>query len=176
MEGGALCSADEEIIERAKRIRDFGQDEDRECIDIGLNGKMMEVCALVGLENLKDWREYRHHRTLKCATFRHRLSGIEGLRVIHEPEGQWPIWTYLPVFVEPEFGKTRDEVLAFLHSKNIGARKYYTACHLLKPFASGQSLPVTERIASQVIALPLYGDMSDDEMSRVVDAFKETKP
>lgn len=175
MEGGALCSKHEWAVEKAKRIRDFGQDEAREVTDVGLNGKMIEVSALVGIENLKDWREYRHKRTLRAFTYGHRLNQIEGLRTTPTPQDQWPIWTYMPAFVEPEFGKTRDEVLAVLHSKNVMARKYYQACHLMKPYANGQRLPVTEQLVEQVIALPFWADMTDDEMQRVIDAIEAAR-
>lgn len=174
MEGGCLCTKNPEIYERAKAIRDFGQDEHKECIAVGLNGKMMEVCAIVGLENLKDWSKHRHLRTLKSAVYRHRLHDIKGVTVIHEPGNGWPIWTYMPVLIEPEFGVDRDSVLAELHKRHVMARKYYAPpVHLMKPYENGQKLPITEAIASKVIALPMYGDMLDEEMNKVAFALAE---
>lgn len=172
MEGGALCSNNETIIERAKQIRDFGQDDEKSCKLVGLNGKMLEVCALIGLENLKDWLEYCHKRTFRYFTFAHKLHGIKGLRITPTPQDQWPIWAYAPVFIEPEFGMSRDEVLKALHAKNIMARTYYSACHLLPAFANGQSLPITELLASQVIALPIYSDFLEEEMNEIADTLR----
>jgi dTDP-4-amino-4,6-dideoxy-D-glucose transaminase len=177
-EGGCLSTNSADMYERAKHIRDFGQTEDRECVAVGLNGKMQEVNALIGLENLKDWREYRHRRTMKAATLRFRINEVGGIRVIHEPmePAQWPIWCYFPILIEPEFGKSRDEVLAYLKSKNIDARTYYSpGCHRMKPYANGQSLPVTEMVADRVIALPLYFDMLDEEMDYIADTLRGAK-
>ena len=173
MEGGALCSNDLGLIEKARQIRDFGQDENKDCQVVGLNGKMTEVCALVGLENLKGWRDPL--RAYKYQTFTNRLRDMPGLRLIEEPKGQWPNWAYVPVFIEPEFGKTRDEVFAELRDKGVMARKYYTACHLLPPFKNGQKLPITEKLASEVIALPLYPEMTDSDMNEIALAFKEIR-
>lgn len=177
-EGGCLSTNNPGLYEGAKRIRDFGQTEDRECVEPGLNGKMQEVNALIGLENLKDWPEYRHRRTLKAATLRSCINEVGGIRAIHEPmePAQWPIWCYFPILIEPEFGKSRDEVLAFLISKEVMARKYYSpGCHRLKPYLNGQSLPVTEMISDSVIALPLYADMRDEEMNYIADVLREAK-
>lgn len=177
-EGGCLSTNNAGLFERAKVIRDFGQTEERDCISVGLNGKMMEVCALIGLDNLKDWREYRHKRTFKAAELHHVLFGVKGIRPlaltlspdVTNPNPQWPIWCYFPIFVEPEFGKSRDDVLAYLHSKNVMARKYYAPpLHHTKPYANGGVLPVTEKIAAQVIALPLYADMLPEEMQYIAD-------
>lgn len=184
MEGGCLSTQNTDLLVRAKRIRDFGQTEERECTHIGLNGKMTEVAALIGLENLKDWREYRHKRTTKVAQLMHRLHPVEGVRPLpltlssdpSEPQPQWPIWTYYPIFIEDDFGKSRDEVLTYLNSQNIMARKYYSpGCHRLKPYANGQNLPVTEYISDRVIALPLYADMRDEEMDYIADTLRDAK-
>jgi dTDP-4-amino-4,6-dideoxy-D-glucose transaminase len=167
MEGGALCSNNAELFERARRIRDFGQDYDRNCTHVGLNGKMMEVCALVGLEQLKTWNEVSVRRRELGTKYRNTLSAIKGVSVVNKPEGHWPIWTYMPILVE-----RRDEVLTALRGKGIEARTYYQACHLMRPYANGKSLPVTERVASQVIALPLLPDMTVEEMEYVCEALE----
>jgi dTDP-4-amino-4,6-dideoxygalactose transaminase len=172
MEGGLLCSKDPEFFERARQIRDFGQDDARNCNHVGLNGKMLEICGMIGVENLKDWPSYRHKRTFACFEFLTYLRRIKGIRTIELTDGQWPSWTYLPILVTEDFGKSRDAVLAHLQEKNIMARKYYTACHMMKPFANGQRLPITERIASQAIALPIYPDMTGEEMEYIADALK----
>lgn len=177
-EGGALSSKDAEFHARARAIRDFGQipdGDEKECVSVGLNGKMLEVCGIIGVEQLRGWPQRRHTRTMLAWNYGHRLKQIEGVRVPYLDDGQWPVWTYYPVFIEPEFGRSRDEVFRFLWSRNIQARKYYTACHLLKPFFNGQRLPITEILASEVIALPLYSDMRDDEMDYIVEALSDAK-
>jgi dTDP-4-amino-4,6-dideoxygalactose transaminase len=105
------------------------------------------------------------------------LDGIKGVRIITAPKGQSPVWTYRPILIdEDKFGKTRDQVASELHIAGIQVRKYYTACHKLKCFYPPSAiLPVSEMIASQVISLPLYDNMSMDECQKISRSLKEIK-
>lgn len=179
MEGGALCSRNPHLIEKARRIRNFGQGPDGDCDLVGFNGKMPEVNALIGLQQLETFDQRIRSRVESASRLRRALEGIRGLRVQRAPLGQSPIWTYRPVFVEPEFGKSRDEVAAALTERGIGVRKYYSACHLLGAYhndfvelADNERLPVTELLASQVIALPVYDEMTQAEIVQIADAFR----
>lgn len=176
MEGGALCSRDEDLIRRAKVIRNFGQEADGDCAVVGFNGKMLEVCAAVGLRQLEDWGFRSHSRSWSASRLREGLRGIEGLRVQETPPGQRPVWVYLPVFIEPEFGKSRDDVVAELAGRGIQARIYYRACHELSCYAGNNvRFPVTERLAAQVISLSVYDNMTGDEIGYIAQAFREIR-
>jgi dTDP-4-amino-4,6-dideoxyglucose len=167
MEGGALCTSNILLREAARKIRDFGQTEDRECVRIGLNGKMTEVCALIGLEQLKTWVEVSERRKERAAFFGSLLRHA-GAQVPKNPPGQQPIWAYMPILVDQ-----RDEVLQTLNENGIGARKYYQACHLMDPYVNWHAgLSVTEVVASRVIALPLLPDMTLDEMNYICEVLK----
>jgi dTDP-4-amino-4,6-dideoxyglucose len=171
MEGGGVCTSNPALASsggRLSRIRDFGQAPSREVVCTGLNGKMLEVCALIGLENLRTWRRDRTRRRMCGAALRSALAEINRIVLIAEPLGQEPIWTYMPILVVE-----RDKVLASLHNAGIAARTYYQACHRLPRYSNTQALPMTERIADQVIALPLYTDMKDEEIGRVAGAVRE---
>lgn len=178
MEGGALCSRDPEILERAARIRNFGQERiTGEVVEPGINGKMTEVAALVGLAGIQDWRETRaparQNRALALAT---ALRGIPGLTVVPAPLGQEPLWLYRPVLIDPDkFGTDRDAVYNGLRERGIGARKYYGACHRTPAFRTYPAihLPNTERIADQVIALPAHESLTDDDIAYIVLAFRD---
>lgn len=190
MEGGALCSNDPELLEKARRIRNFGQDYEGNVTEFGFNGKMMEVCALIGLKQLETF-DFRIASRLSSATYlRASLDGIEGLRVYRAPVGQQPVWTYQPVFIEPEFGPSRDDVVEKLKAKGIGVRVYYPACHLLQAYSpmskhmlgftrAGSNpiarLSVTRRLASQVISLPIFDEMLDSEIEQIKNAFVDIR-
>jgi dTDP-4-amino-4,6-dideoxyglucose len=173
MEGGCLASASPDFIERAGYIREFGQDGQREVVSVGLNGKMQEVNALIGLERFKQWTAagYHQQRQYKVGVYRYLLSEISGVIVINTPENQWPIWLYMPIIVY-----NRDAVLKKLHERGVMARKYYAPClhqtPAFKRYARGP-LPISEEIASQVIALPCYSDLTDGEMHTIVKAVQE---
>jgi dTDP-4-amino-4,6-dideoxygalactose transaminase len=177
MEGGCLCSNDKGLMERARAIRNFGQGADGDCALEGLNGKMLEICAIIGIQQLKLFDTAARTRRRCVKRVGDSLADIKGIKVARAPPGQEPIWLYLPVVIDPvPFGCTRDEVVELLSRENLHVRKYYSPpCHRMSVYEtmrSQPSLPVTERIAQNVIALPIYNDMSDEECAGIVEVFK----
>jgi len=177
MEGGAFCSNDPAMFERVKAIRNFGQAANGDCAEAGLNGKMMEICALIGLEQLKRFEPAAAVRRAAVARMRTGLQQLPGLTVAQAPPHQDPIWLYLPVIVDKQvFGLDRDQVAAALEKENLFVRKYYSPpCHHMAAYRGAQdgSLPVTEAAAYNVVALPVYNDMADSECDGIVQAFAE---
>jgi dTDP-4-amino-4,6-dideoxygalactose transaminase len=177
MEGGCLSSNDAGLIERAKAIRNFGQIPGEHCTLLGLNGKMTEICALIGIEQLRVFEAAAAVRRRSVARIGDGLGAIPGLAVGRAPAGQEPIWLYLPVEINPaKFGCDRNEAAALLVRQNLNVRKYYSpACHTMSTYTSGRpqpSLLVTERVARNIIALPVYNDMTAQECDGVVTAFQ----
>lgn len=171
MEGGVLVTKDLDLLERAKQIRNFGQDANGECNMAGFNGKMMEVSALIGLHQLRTWNDRVLHRKSHAADFAVMLMGIPGVTVVTAPSRQAPIWLYRPILIdEEEFGMSRDMVVEELAKRGIYARVYYRPCHMMPCYRNENiRLPVTERISSRVIALPVYNDFSQSEMKHIAD-------
>lgn len=177
MEGGCLTSNDAALIERAKSIRNFGLNAQGDCPSAGFNGKMMEICALIGLEQLKTFDAASATRRASADRISAGLEGIKGLRVARAPAGQDPIWLYLPVVIDAaDFGVDREVVADRLARENLHVRKYYSpACHEMSVYASKcapLSLPVSERMARDVLALPIYNDMTAAECDGIVEAFR----
>jgi dTDP-4-amino-4,6-dideoxygalactose transaminase len=177
MEGGCLCTHDPDLFARAKAIRNFGQLADGDCDEAGINAKLTEVCALIGIEQLKSFEQAALTRRRAVARMREGLSKLPGLTLASAPPDQDPIWLYLPVFVdEREFGLDRDEVAAALAKENLYVRKYYSPpCHHMRAYAASRevSLPRSEASAFSVLALPVYNDMTEDECDGIVQAFLE---
>jgi dTDP-4-amino-4,6-dideoxygalactose transaminase len=168
-EGGALCSTDTSFIDAAKKIRNFGIPG-----RVGFNGKMQEINALIGLEQLKTWRDIPLVRSSSALDIAEIIQDVPGVKCIFGPDDQIPVWTYLPILIDEEFGMSRDDVMAALAKRWIMTRKYYEACHLNPVYAAERTiLPVTERVASQVIALPVYNDMTAAECERIAGAIRE---
>ena len=180
MEGGCLCSHDQHLIEQAQAIRNFGQGATGDCEIAGLNGKMMEICAIMGIEQLKLFETAATTRR-RCAEFIAKgLANIDGISVARPPAGQEPIWLYLPVVIDPAlFGCDRDEAADLLARQNLHVRKYYSPpCHSMSVYAAMRkqpSLPVTERVARNVIALPIYNDMREEECAGIIEAFRRVR-
>ncbi|HJY51652.1 MAG TPA: DegT/DnrJ/EryC1/StrS family aminotransferase, partial [Stellaceae bacterium] len=172
-----LCTHDPEILARAKAIRNFGQLADGDCEEAGINAKLTEVCALIGIEQLKSFEQAALTRRRAVARMREGLAKLPGLTVAAAPHDQDPIWLYLPVFVdEREFGLDRDDVAAALAKENLYVRKYYSPpCHHMRAYTASHdvTLPRTEASAYTVLALPVYNDMTEDECDGIAQAFLE---
>jgi len=177
MEGGCLCSNDKDLFERARAIRNFGQSVEGDCAIAGLNGKMMEICAILGIEQLKSFDVAAANRRRCVRRISNGLASIDGLKVSRAPAGQKPIWLYLPVVINPAaLGCDRDQVVALLARENLHVRKYYSPpCHHLSIYSDRRCqpfLPATERVARNVVALPVYNDMTTAECDGIVEAFR----
>jgi dTDP-4-amino-4,6-dideoxy-D-glucose transaminase len=175
MEGGCLCSHDSVILDRARAIRNFGQVAGGDSTEPGLNGKLTELCALIGLEQLKTFEQAAKNRRRAVQRMRRGLEQIPGLRLAQAPANQEPIWLYLPVVIDKHgFGLDRDEAATAFEKENLFVRRYYSPpCHRMSAYraASKFSLPYTEATAHNVIALPVYNEMTDWECDGIVQAF-----
>jgi len=177
MEGGCLCTHDKEIFDRAKAIRNFGQIVGGDCSEPGMNAKLTEVGALIGIEQLKTFEHAAEIRRRAVERMRQQLARLPGVTVARAPSNQDPIWLYLPVFIDrQQFGLDRDTLAAALEKENIYVRKYYSPpCHKMSAYsaAAGQLLPRTEAGAASVIALPVYNNMVEGECDGIAQAFVE---
>lgn len=173
MEGGCLSSRDGDLLDAARDIRNFGLKGHMP----GLNGKMMEVCALVGLEQLKRFHNVRERRGWAASLLQAGLDFLPGLRVGKAKPGCQPIWLYMPLTVDAsQFGMDRDQLADKLAERGIMVRRYYSpACHQMPAYESTLPLflPVTERVAASVLALPVYSDMTLEECDRITRAVRE---
>jgi dTDP-4-amino-4,6-dideoxygalactose transaminase len=179
MEGGCLCSNDPALIERAKVIRNFGQVAGGDCSEPGLNGKLAEIGALIGIEQLKVFDAHAENRRRCASRMQAGLAEIEGIEVLPAPAGYEPIWLYLPVVVDADrFGLDRDQTALALEPHNLMVRKYYSPpCHMMSAYKSARqgSLPHSERISANVLALPVFNDMTEEECDGVIAAFRAVR-
>lgn len=169
-EGGCLCSNDESFITVAKEIRNFGQPS-----RIGFNAKMQEVNALIGLEQLGGFPRTMANRNTASNYLMAALEGMVGVTTFN-PVHSMPVWTYYPLLIDKDrFGMSRDQLMNGLIKRGIETRRYYPAMHLNEAYWPSQrvKLPITEMIASQIIAIPVYNDMSPAECERISQAISE---
>jgi dTDP-4-amino-4,6-dideoxygalactose transaminase len=172
VEGGALITDDPALHDRLKSIRNFGIRSEDVVDGIGLNGKMSEIHAAMGLRVLSRLDDEIDRRTQLAEQYAKRLAGLEGLSVV---AGTGPSAQYLVVRVdEPGFGMTRDELHRELRNLNIISRRYfYPLCSDIPPYSSlpsARDLPVAARAASECLALPFHGGMDEDLVDRICDA------
>lgn len=159
-EGGAIVTNNDELAETMRLMRNFGFVHYDKVIHPGTNGKMIEVCAAMGLTNL-DWHaevvaSNRHNHAAYTTAF----ADVPGISVLAYNPVESNSHHYVVVEVDEAFSIQRDQIITALHAENILARKYFwPGCHGMKPYSdlfphAGLMLANTERVANRVAVLP----------------------
>jgi dTDP-4-amino-4,6-dideoxygalactose transaminase len=172
MEGGALTTNDPELYERARLLRGFGQIGAVDCGLAGLNGKMMEVAALVGLRALDKFDAVLEHRSRIEVEYDRLLAAIPGVCLQRIAPGNTSSRLYQAFRLDPDaFGLSRDELIEALRLENITARKFldppvHRMTYYRQTFGDVH-LPVTEAVAASAVALPFPSNMMFDEVRAI---------
>jgi dTDP-4-amino-4,6-dideoxygalactose transaminase len=158
-EGGAVATNSDELAGKLRLMRNFGFTGYDTVEYLGMNAKMTEVCAAMGLTGLESIEEFIGANRRNHAGYRTLLSDLPGLRVMPFDERERCNYQYVIVEVDPtECPLDRDELLRVLHADNILARRYFfPGCHRMEPYRTLQPdtvLPHTDRISARVLALP----------------------
>lgn len=172
-EGGALTCNDAEAARHVALLRNFGI-RDEEVVELpGLNGKMNELQAALGLTLLDELAAERSARMEADAIYRQGLADLPGLTLPRAPHDEaGPLYFVIRVD-RRRFGCSRDELQLRLRELNVFTRKYFyplcsdypSYCHL--PSASPASLPIAREAADQVLCLPLHSDVRPEQAATI---------
>ena len=178
-EGGAVVTNDGELAEAMRLIRNFGFSGFDNVIHPGTNGKMVEVCAAMGLTNLDSLDSVIDANFTNYQRYRRELSGLPGLNLVAFDETERNNYQYVILEVMNECTVRRDQLVAALHAENILARKYFwPGCHRMKPYRelfphAGLVLPNTEAVADRVIVLPTGTTIGVDDVAVVAAVIRQ---
>lgn len=173
-EGGAIICHDEKTKKRIDFLKNFGFADEVTVVGPGINAKMNEFQAALGLLQLKYVEQNRISRRQIADSYKKELEGIEGIRLLEEMENVDHNYAYFPVFIDKEkYGKGRDELYRKFRENNVYARRYFyplisnmpTYRTLLR--ASKENLPVANEIAGQVLCLPIYGEIENEAIIKI---------
>lgn len=181
IEGGCLTYNDDKLIKKIYNLRNFGIKNEEVVEDIGINGKMNEIQAAIGLLNLKLYRKEQEKRHILKEFYDNNLSNIHGIRVPKIADNVTNSYQYYPIIIEKEYPLSRNEIYDKFKEKDIYTRKYfYPACtdyecynNLLSVKLS--NLEVTNDLKHRVLCLPYYGDVSNEIREYIVKALRECK-
>jgi dTDP-4-amino-4,6-dideoxygalactose transaminase len=179
-EGGAIVCHDVEMKKRIDKLKNFGFAGETTVIAPGINAKMNEFQAALGLLQLKYIEAIIEKRKVLTQRYRSELQGIPGIAFIEDRPGVKHSYTHFPIFIdEKEYGKSRDMVYEELKKYNIFTRRYFYPLisrfppyHELESAAPG-SMPVAESAAEKVLCLPLYGGLKSEEHDAVIYVIKQ---
>ena len=178
-EGGAVVTNNDDLAEKMRLTRNFGFKGFDNVIYLGVNGKMSEVHAAMGLTNLDAVEEIIAVNRRNYEAYRAGLANVPGISVIDYDPAERNNYQYVVIEVDPEVcPRNRDEIVEALHAENIIARKYFwPGCHKMEPYRSlqpnaGLLLPETERVSAQVIVLPTGQAVEVETVARVCEIIR----
>lgn len=165
-EGGMITTNDEAIAENCKMLRSHGMKHQYHHEVLGFNFRLTDIQAAIGLVQLDRLAELTAKRKVNAAFFNSKIESVITPKV---RDGYGHVWHQYTVRVDE---RKRDEAMERLNEAGIGSRVYYPIPlhkqNSLREFVDEISLPVTERIANQVLSLPVHPQLTDDELERIV--------
>jgi dTDP-4-amino-4,6-dideoxygalactose transaminase len=175
-EGGVITTNDDLLAERCRMGRDYGNPGDYDCRFVGLNARMSELHAATASASLADLDERLDERERLAERYQDALLDVDGVSFPEQLPHDRSTYKDLAVLVDGErFGMGADALAAMLATRGIETRRYYAPpIHEMRAYrrlrASAPALPVTQRAAAQVLALPLWVGMDDEDLHAVTGA------
>jgi len=174
-EGGAIVSPNAEIKHYIDKLKNFGFENEVSITYCGLNGKMNEFSAVVGLLQLQHIDEQLEKRKAIDEAYREGLKEVLGIRCHAPPTPEKSNYSYFPIFVEEDYPLTRDQLYEKLKTIGINGRRYFYP--LITDFAiykenglqANEGFPIASHAAEQVICLPIYSEFLNQNVRRIIE-------
>lgn len=178
IEGGCLTFNDPDLVKKIYNLRNFGIQSEELVEEVGINGKMNEIQAAVGLENLKLYKAEQEKRAKIKAFYDEHLSKIKGVRIPQMPENTTNSYQYYPIVIDDDYPISRNELYEKFKAINILTRKYfYPACTDYECYKNDLAvkladLSVVNEYKNKVLCLPYYGALTTDELNTIFEIIK----
>ena len=172
-EGGAIICPDLETKKRIDQLKNFGFINETTVVASGINGKMSEFNAALGLLQLKHVGQALAKREAVDMTYRRLLADVPGISCLQKPTDAVVNHAYFPILVDSRYPLSRDELHQKFKDHNIFTRRYFypliTSFPMYKnmPSADLVGLPCAAEAAQKVLCLPIYPDLSQEDQNRI---------
>ena len=173
IDGGAITHKDEHLGRLLSQWRNFGITGADHIEYVGGNAKLNEFAAAMGLCNLRHVDDWIGQRKIIAERYFQNLDDVKGVHTVHPKKSVRHNYGYMPVLFEEEFGATRDEVADALLQHGVVARRYFYPLTSEAECYAGQfdtsSTPVAKHASVHVLTLPMYADLSLDDVDMICD-------
>ncbi|MCU0473984.1 MAG: DegT/DnrJ/EryC1/StrS family aminotransferase [Bacteroidales bacterium] len=173
-EGGAIICHDEKTKQHIDQLKNFGITDEVTVVAPGINAKMNEFQAAIGILQLKYIEEAIYKRKAIAVSYREILNEVPGITVLNDLPGIDYNYAYFPVFIDStKYGRSRDELYENLRNHNIFCRRYFYPLISQVPTyrnldsAHEGRVPVAEKAAKEVLCLPIYPDLGMKVIQRI---------
>jgi len=178
-EGGAIVCPDAKTKQRIDHLKNFGFVDEVTVVAPGINGKMSEFNAALGMLQLKSIDQALARRKEIDAAYRERLRGAKGMRCLNDAGEKVANYSYFPILVEADYPISRDILYQKLKDQGIHARRYFYP--LISDFpmyrglhsAQRNNLPVASEVAQRVLCLPIYPALNPEDQRRIIEVILE---
>lgn len=176
-EGGAIVCPDAKTKQRIDHLKNFGFVDETIVVAPGINGKMSEFNAALGLLQLKSFDAAIEKRQAIDARYRDGLAGVKGIHCLRHAGEKMANYAYFPILVQAEYPLTRDALYQKLKDNGVHGRRYFYPLisdfpmYRGLPSAAQANLPEARKAANEVICLPIYPALTNaqvDDIIRVV--------
>ena len=180
IEGGALVVHDEKTKKRIDNLKNFGITDEVTVVAPGINGKMDEIRSAYGLLNLKQVDSAIDARHRVANRYREALRSVDGVTFWDDMQGVRHNYSYFPIFINTDkFGISRDELYSKMKEQGVLSRRYFYP--LISNFptyrglrsASKENLPIGNRMASEVLCLPMHHALNEVELDMILSFFNK---
>lgn len=174
-EGGAVVCPDAETKRHLDHLKNFGFIDEVTVEVAGINGKLSEFNAALGLLQLKGFRHARTMRQAIDARYRAGLANSQHIHCHSFLSDSTPNYAYFPILVKRGYPLGRDGLYRKLQDNGIFARRYFYPLisdfpmYSTIPSAARSNLPIATRISSEVICLPIFPDLSFEQVDYIID-------
>lgn len=175
-EGGAVTTNDDQLAAQLRKIRNFGFNDVGDVEMLGMNAKMSEIHAAMGLANLAAIDETIAISKKCYNAYREQLVGIAGIELRSPDSRELSNYHYVVAEISAEkFGLSRDKLMRILHAENILARDYFhPGCHNMEPYRTesvkeGICMPATDNLGQNVLIFPGGTGVSSDQIKQIGD-------
>jgi len=171
IEGGCIISCDSDMTDRLNMMKSFGRNSDTRVVDWGINGKLNEVQAAMGVEVLKLVVEEKEKRIKIFNFYSSIFQDVDGIRIVTEASINKSCQYLVVEINEDRFGRSRDRVCEVLNTNNVFPRKYFhPLCSDMEWYRMdyrNNELKNAQVAAERVLALPFYGDLSSEDVEKI---------
>lgn len=180
-EGGAIVCPDAKTKRRIDYLKNFGFANEVTVVAPGINGKMNEFQAALGLLQLKHIDRAIARRREIDAYYRQEISKLDGIRLLPLPAESNQNFSYFPLLIEPDFLLSRDALYQKFKDNGIFPRRYFYPIisqfpmYRGLPSAQSSNLKIARRISEQVICLPIYPTLHDNQIEDILDILSDEK-
>ena len=175
-EGGAVTTNSDELAAKIRLMTNFGFSGYDRVIYLGVNGKMSEPAAAMGLTGLECVDEFAAANRRHYDRYQEALADVPGVRMIHYDGAERNNYQYIVLEIdETATHISRDLISSILHAENVLVRRYfYPGCHRMEPYRSyfphaGLLLPETEKLTKRIMCLPTGTTIQNEDIDLICE-------